>query len=189
MQKIRPDSLTAGFYNDGLVLFFYDDQSQESIRAISPSILEGYGNSDINSELFEVTKKGLLVVYGLQQDDEITIELSVGEPLSNAEEKAFGTCLPVQRAYLNLPSGKLAIESYNNLRLSLDFDPDEEPGALFTIPAGEYVLSIYSLDVLAEDNEYIDDEFDESRCNHLFVLTPLYQAKPLLERKPLIDTF
>lgn len=184
METIRPDSITAEFYNDGPVIFFYDDQNQEAIRAISPSILDGYGNSDINSELFEVAEKGLLVVYCLYQDDEMAIELVVGEPLSNEEKQAFGSSKPEQRAYLNLPSGKLAIESYNNLRLSIEFDPHEEPGALLDVPAGEYILSIYSLDVIAED-----DELDESRRNYLFVLTPLSQASSLEERKPLIGTF
>jgi hypothetical protein len=42
MQTIRPDSLTAQFYNDGLVIFLYDDRRQDAIKAINPSILEGY---------------------------------------------------------------------------------------------------------------------------------------------------
>jgi hypothetical protein len=43
-------------------------------------------------------------------------------------------------------------------------------------------VSIYSIDgdVQAEDLEAV------SKPNHLFVLTPLHQAKPLPERKPLL---
>lgn len=182
MQTIRPDSLTAQFYNDGLVIFLYDDHSQTAIKAINPSILEGYGKEDINPELFEVAEKGLLVAYELRQDDEMALELSIGDPLSEQECAALGSCLPVQRAYLNLPSGKLAIEGYGNLRLSPDFDPDEEPGALLDVPPGEYIVSIYSVD---EDTQ--EEEIEEtSEPNYLFVLTPLSQAEPLPERHPLL---
>jgi hypothetical protein len=74
MQTIRPDSLTVQFYNDGIVIFFYDDQVQDAIKAINPSILEGYGKSDINPELFEVAEKGFLVAYELLQDEEMAID-------------------------------------------------------------------------------------------------------------------
>jgi hypothetical protein len=182
MQTIRPDSLTAQFYNDGLVIFLYDDRSQDTIKAINPSILEGYGEDDLNAELFEVAEKGLLVAYELLEDNEMALEVAIGDPLTNQEQADLGPCLPVQRAYLNLSSGKLAIEGYGNFRLSPDFDPDEEPGALLDVPPGEYIVSIYSIDgdVQAEDLEAV------SKPNHLFVLTPLNQAAPLPERKPLL---
>lgn len=181
MKTVRPDSLTAQFYNDGLVIFLYDDQSQAAIKAINPSILEGYGNSDINSELFEVAKQGLLVAYELRQDDEMALEVSIGNPLSEQERKTVDVYSHVQRAYLNLPSGNLAIEGYGNLRLSPDFDPNEEPGALLDVPPGEYIVSIYSI------VGRTDEEIKESiKPNYLFVLTPLSQAEPLPERKPLL---
>lgn len=181
MKTFRPDSLTAQFYNDGLVIFLYDDQNQAAIKAINPSILDGYGSSDINAELFEAAEKGLLVVYELIQDDGMALEVAIGDPLSEQERKDFGIDPDVQRAYLNLPSGKLAIEGYNNLRLSPDFDPNEEPGALLDVPPGEYIVSIYN------GIEFTEEEFEEaSQPNHLFVLTPLSQAEPLLERKPLL---
>ncbi|MBD2111895.1 MULTISPECIES: hypothetical protein [Cyanophyceae] len=184
MKTVRPDSLTAQFYNDGLVIFLYDDQSQAAIKAINPSILEGYGNSDINSELFEVAEKGLLVAYELRQDDEMAFEVAIGNPLNDQEREAVGIYPHVQRAYLNLPSGKLAIEGYGNLRLSPDFDPNEEPGALLDVPPGEYIVSIYSLVGCTEE------ALEEStKPNHLFVLTPLSQAEPLSERKPLLHGY
>lgn len=184
MPTIRLDSLTAQFYNDGLVIFLYDDQSQEAIKAINPSILEGYGKGDINPELFEVAKKGLLVAYELFQDDEVAIEVAIGAPLNEQEREALGPCLPVQRAYLNLPSGKLAIEGYGNLRLSPDFDPDEEPGALLDVPPGEYIVSIYSVDEDAQEEELET----VSKPNHLLVLTPLNQAEPFFECQPLLHS-
>ena len=183
MQTIRPDSLTAEFYNDGPVIFLYDDQSQEAIKAVDPSILEGHGKSDVNAELFEVVEKGLLVAYELFQDDEIALEVSIGDPLSDQECAVLNPCLPVQRAYLNLPSGKLAIEGYSNLRLSPDFDPDEEPGALLDVPSGEYIVSLYSVDGYAQE----ENTEEVSKPNHLFVLTPVSQAEPFLERKPLLE--
>ncbi|NBD34011.1 MAG: hypothetical protein GVY17_13855 [Cyanobacteria bacterium] len=184
MPTIRPDSLTAEFYNDGLVIFLYDDQSQEAIKAVDPSILEGYGKSDVNAELFEVAEKGLLVAYELLQDDELDLEVSIGDPLSDQERAVLNPRLPVQRAYLNLPSGKLAIEGYSNLRLSPDFDPDEEPGALLDVPPGEYIVSIYSVDGFAQEEDF---EQVSQKPNHLFVLTPLAEAEPLPERKPLLQ--
>lgn len=182
MQTIRPDSLTAQFYNDGLVIFLYDDRSQDAIKAINPSILEGYGEDDLNAELCEVAEKGLLVAYELLEDNEMALEVAIGDPLTDQEQADLGPCLPVQRAYLNLSSGKLAIEGYGNFRLSPDFDPDDEPGALLDVPPGEYIVSIYSIDgdVQAEGLEAV------SKPNHLFVLTPLNQAVPLPERKPLL---
>jgi hypothetical protein len=183
METIRPDSLIAQFYNDGLIIFLYDDQNQDAIKEINPSILEGYGSDDINAELFKVAEQGLLVAYELLQDDEVVIELSIGEPLSDLECQVFRPCLPVRRAYINLPSGKLAIEGYNNLRLSPDCDPDEEPAELFSIPPGEYIVSIYSADGDAQGAE-----FEEmSKPHHLFVLTPFKQAEPLPDRQPLLQ--
>ncbi|MBE9158848.1 hypothetical protein IQ265_18695 [Nodosilinea sp. LEGE 06152] len=184
MKTVRPDSQTAQFYNDGLVIFLYYNQSQAAIKAVSPSILGGYGNSDINAELFEVTEKGLLVAHELRQDDEIALEVAIGNPLSEQERKAVEIYPPVQRAYLNLPSGKLAIEGYGNLRLSPDFDPNEEPGALLDVPPGEYIVSIHNIAGCTEE-----ELKGVSQPNYLFVLTPLSQAEPLPERKPLLHSY
>lgn len=80
-----------------------------------------------------------------------------------------------------MPSGKLAIEGYGNLRISPGFEPDEEPGALFDVPPGEYIASIYSVQ---EDMQ--EDVKTVPRPNYVIVLTSLGQAEPLSERKPLL---
>jgi hypothetical protein len=144
----------------------------------------------------------LLALYELQQDDELAVEVAFGAPLSADEIAASGwSFLPVLRARLSLPSGKLAIEGYNNLRLSDDFDPDEEPGAVLDVPAGDYVLTLYQLDVLADENDNEDeedeafegDENDEdedgdepSMPGQIVVLTPSSAAEPL-EQSPSHD--
>jgi hypothetical protein len=38
----------------------YDEANAETIRAKNPSILGGYGDSDINDELFELTENGFV---------------------------------------------------------------------------------------------------------------------------------
>ena len=167
MDLIREDSTHVEAYNEGLVVFLYDDAQTDMIREASPSILEGFGEQDVaDPTLARLAAEGALVVFELEQDDELSIELAVGEPLT-ADELAGGRWCRTQRARLNLPSGVLCIEGYNNLQ----FDPDpmdEEPGARITVPPGYYAMSLYRSDIFA----YEESETDAPYAWQVITLTP-----------------
>ena len=139
-------------------MFLYDEANGKAIQKADPSLLEAFGDEDAaDPKLAELANKGLLVAYELEQDDELSIEISVGDPLSEEELKK-GRWHTAQRAPIHLPSGKLRIEGYSNFRLSPDYDPDEEPGAVVDVPPGDYVLSLYhtNWEALEEDGEQMD---------------------------------
>ena len=153
MRTLRADSTPVEFYNEGLVVFLYDEESADAIREASPTLLEGFGEADARDPaLARVARDGLLVAFELEQDDEVAIELAIGSPLT--EDEAGDAWLPAGRAFLALPSGSLRVEGYNNLRLSPDYDP-EEPGRAVDVPPGRYAVSLYRLPPER------DDQFDE----------------------------
>jgi len=144
MKTIREESTAVEIYNEGLVVFLYDEANSTTIIETNPALLESFGG-ETDEALAELVKNGLLVAYELEQDDELAIEISIGPPLG-PEELGQGRWHTPQRAPISIPSGKLCVEGYNNLRLSPDYDPSEDPGAVLDIPAGEYVLSLYRID-------------------------------------------
>ena len=187
MKKIRKDSKAVNVYNDGLVVFLYDEANGKAIQKADPTLLEAFSDEDAaDPKLEDLANKGLLVAYELEQDDELSIEVSVGDPLTDQELKS-GRWHPVQRAPIHLPSGKLHIEGYGNFRLSPDYDPDEEPGAVIKIPSGDYVLSLYHLnwDALEEDGLW-DDSKEWEGPQQMITLTPAADTKPVANPKPML---
>jgi len=187
MKKIRKSSKAAEIYNEGLVVFLYDKANGEIIKKEDPTILEAYGEDDANDpKLAGLAKSGILVVYELEQDDELSIEVATGAPL-NEEELQTGRWHPMQRALINLPSGTLHIEGYNNLRLSPDYDPDEYPGAVIKVPPGDYVISLYTTDweKLEEDGLWNDSQ-DWKGPGQVIVLTPAAEAEPVSNQAPML---
>ena len=187
MKKIRKDSKAVNVYNDGLVVFLYDQANGKAIQKANPSLLEAFSDEDAaDPKLAELANKGLLVAYELEQDDELSIEVSVGDPLSD-EELNNGRWHTVQRAPIHLPSGKLHIEGYGNFRLSPDYDPEEEPGAVVKVPSGDYVLSLYHLnwDALEKDGLW-DDSKDWQGAGQVITLTPAADAEPVASPAPML---
>lgn len=153
------------------MVFLYDEAHTDRIQQVGPSILEGFGEDDATDpRLAELAAAGVLVVFELQGDDSLSIELSVGEPLTAAETAEGGWSLPVQRARLFLPSGALRIECYNNLQ----FDPyteEGEAGEIVSIEPGDYAVSLYHRD-LWDDEDDDDVDSDNSFAREVIVLTP-----------------
>lgn len=153
IKKIRSDSQIVRRANDGLVAFLYDEAHADAIRKAKPRILKAFGEREAgDTELARLAKQGKLVAVELTQDDDFSIEIAGGKPLTGAELKkaVFGE---PQRAYFSAPSGTVAIEGYDNLRLSPDRDPEAEPGPAIDLAPGDYVLSLYRLDWSAAENE------------------------------------
>lgn len=187
MKKIRKDSTAVNVYNDGLVVFLYDKVNGKTIQKADPSLLEAFSDEDAaDPKLVDLANKGLLVAYELEQDDELSIEVSVGKPLAEQELKS-GRWHPVQRAPIHLPSGKLHIEGYGNFRLSPDYDPDEEPGAVLKVPPGDYVLSLYhtNWEALEEDGLW-DDSKDWQGPQQMITLTPSTEAQLVANPEPML---
>jgi len=187
MKKIRKNSTAVNVYNDGLVVFLYDEANGKEIQKADPTLLEAFSDEDAaDPKLADLAKKGLLVAYELEQDDELSIEVSIGDPLSDGELKS-GRWHTVQRAPIHLPSGKLHIEGYGNFRLSPDYDPDEEPGAVVKVPSGDYVLALYHLnwEALEEDGLW-DDSKDWEGPQQVITLTPAADAQPVANPAPML---
>lgn len=162
--KIRPlrdNSTLVWVYNSGPTMFLYDDASQDAIRDASPSLLHGYYGDpakDVDGPLLALGEQGHLVVFELYQDDEFVGELSVGQPLSQDETDGLPWSEPAW-AYLNLPSGRLCVESLDSLRVG-DDDPTD-PGAMVSVPPGAYAVSLQCLshDYKQDDNNLIAEYF------------------------------
>jgi len=187
MKKIRKESKAINAYNDGLVVFLYDEANGKEIQKADPSLLEAFSDEDAaDPKLAVLAKKGLLVAYELEQDDELSIEVSVGKPLTDQEMES-GRWHSVQRAPIHLPSGKLHIEGYGNFRLSPDYDPDEEPGAVVKVPSGDYLLSLYhtNWEALEEDGLW-DDSKDWRGPVQVVTLTPAADAEPVANPAPML---
>ena len=166
MKLIRDHSVSVESYNEGLVVFLYDESVTDRIQETGPSILEGFGEDDASDpSLLGLAEAGDLVVFELQGDGELSIEVAVGQPLAPTEVDQGRWHLPVLRARLRLPSGRLRIECYNNLQ----FDPyteEGEEGVIAEVPPGDYGLSLYHRDMFAEDEE------EPEYAREVVVLTP-----------------
>jgi len=42
MKTLRADSIPVEFYNEGLVVFLYDEENADAIRDAGPTLLEGF---------------------------------------------------------------------------------------------------------------------------------------------------
>jgi hypothetical protein len=177
---IREGAQRADVYNSGLLVFVYDEANRLMINQAAPSVLDGFSRDEVlnDQSLQELARTGTLVVYELQQDDELDMEVVVGEALT-VEELSIGLWEPVQYARLNLPSGRLCIESYDSLRLG-DEQPTDE-GAIFSVPPGDYVMTLHRIDWDALDDAEIEDYEGTSE---VFVLTPIGQNAPPLPADP-----
>jgi hypothetical protein len=94
--------------------------------------------------------KGLIVGYSLQQDDDIDVEIHVGEPFTG-QELAAGRWLEPQHSFLRLPSGALCIESNDANRIGPE--PGSEEGRTVRVPPGDYRLTLLRVDHEALDRE------------------------------------
>lgn len=171
MKPLRPDSTPIDLYNDGLIIFLYDDANLERLISAGTDVFDE-GMSDEPDDAFaELVGEGAVVAFELEQDDDPTIEVSVGPPLSD-DELSRGRWWPAQRAFLSLPSGTLMVESYNSLRASSYVD-DDEPGGRVDLAPGDYLLTLYRIDWQALGRAGLGDDLESwGGPWHVVTLTP-----------------
>jgi len=181
---VRAGAQTAHVYNDGLVVFVYDEANEDRIRDADPSIIWGYGDDEEENNhpgTRALLEEGAFLVYTLHQDDSVGLEVIVGEPLS-ADELAGGRWHAPQCARLSLPTGKLWVHSYNSLPTG---DPSGDEGAVVHVPPGEYVATLYRKhwEALERDGLVTEDELLDVPAGRLvgevLVLSPRVDAEPI----------
>jgi hypothetical protein len=166
---IREGAQRVRIYNSGHLVFLYDEANRTAINEAAPEILYGFrGEADLNDEaLQKLANEGTLVIYELRQDDELDVEIVLGEPLSVSELSVARWKFP-QQARLAMPSGKLCIESYDSLLLG-DDDPTD-PGAVLDVPPGDYTLTLHRIAWGAMDRDDISDGYEGPY--EIIMLTP-----------------
>jgi len=186
---IRKGATRAQAYNEGLLVYLYDEKNRQAI-------LEQNGGSLVNlpiarnaeqdkivqeqeKKLAQFGRSAMLVAYELRQDDSIEVDVIVGAPLSPAELKAVKGLKwhKPQKSRLLLPSGRLRVETANSCQI----DPDQEPqevGATVEVPAGEYLFTLYRVDV-EETSEAVWQKYwkKDNGPLEVVVLTPAREAK------------
>ncbi|GMV82970.1 MAG: hypothetical protein AMXMBFR7_41540 [Planctomycetota bacterium] len=137
----RPGGTYFQLFNSGLEVWLYDDAQQEKIRA---SGALAFGEKGQEAKFKAQAKKGLVVGYSLRQDDSVSVAVYVGEPLTEQELSASRWLEP-QRAFLDLPSGKLCVESNDSCRVMPEAEPTDKGGTL-KVPPGKYRVTLYRSD-------------------------------------------
>src|SRR5687768_11199167 len=107
---VRSDATAVEIYNEGLCVYLYDETQAEEIKRLIASGKYGATKSDetfhanLSVSKFgkHIAQYGLALSYELQQDDEISLEIAVGDALSE-EELSVARWLDPQTAYLHIP--------------------------------------------------------------------------------------
>ena len=137
---VRGGGTHLSLYNSGNEVWLYDDANADAIRASGGmNFLEGTATEPFES----LTKRGLIVGYSLEQDDELEIAVYVGAPLSGAE-LSVSRWLEPQTAFLRLPSGHLCVEPNDSLRVGAETPTDT--GGMVEVPPGDYRMTLYRVD-------------------------------------------
>ncbi len=130
----RDDGERVSVYSEGLTVYLFDEAALETVR----DVLETSRTEGAESQtLLDLAASGTLVMYELWQDDPIDVEVALGDPLTAAEKKP-AKWMRVVRVPIDLPSGRLRIESGG----SLD-DATTTPGGVVNVPAGKYELALH----------------------------------------------
>ncbi len=184
---LREGAQIVEVYNDGLVVFVYDEANEARLQQADPGIIWGHGDEaedNAHPSTRAMLEEGAFLVYTLATDNPVCAELLVGAPLS-ADELAQGRWHPPQRARLRVPSGRLWVHSYNSLPIG---DGPLDSGSCVEVPPGEYVATLYRKDWGAMEEaglvnlEDLEQEHGEIRVvNEVLVLTPAGEAAALTE--------
>ncbi len=178
---IRKGATPAHLYNEGIVVFLYDEANEQQIRDDDPKIIWGADPAAFKEPATRrLLAAGDLLFYGLQGDGGVDVEVVVGAPLTK-EELATGKWFGPQTGYLSLPSGRLCIHSYNTLPMGDNENPEDE-GGVVEVPAGTYRVTLYRKDwdameeagmvTLDEAEEAGIDVSGQGRVDEVIVLTP-----------------
>src|SRR5262249_23220922 len=151
--------------NEGLLVYLYDEKNRQTlIEQNAHDLLHGSLGEEKEKKLAPLSHSRVVVAYELYQDDPIEVDVVVGEPLTANEMKPIRGLKwhKPQKTLLSLPSGCLRVETPN----SCHFEPDEEPqeaGATIQVPAGEYVLTLYHVDLKETDDEVWKTYWEERK--------------------------
>jgi len=182
---IRKGAAPVHIYNEGFVVFLYDEANEERIRDADPQIIWGADPEAFEEPATrELLASGALLFYGLDGDGGVDVEVVVGAPLTK-EELSSVKWYPPQTGYLSLPSGRLCIHSYNTLPMGDNEDDPLDEGAVVEVPAGTYRVTLYRKDwdgmedagltTLDEAQEAGIDVYGKGRVDEVIVLTPAPQ--------------
>jgi hypothetical protein len=179
---IRPGAIPVHIYNEGSVVFLYDEANEERIRDADPEIIWGAGEDAFDDPVTqELLAAGELLIYGLQGDGGVDLEVVAGAPLAE-EELSWGQWYPPETGSLSLPSGRLCVHSYNTLPMGDNDDDPPDEGAVVEVPAGTYRVTLYRKDwdgmeeagmvAFDEAQEAGIDVYGQGRVDDVLVLTP-----------------
>jgi hypothetical protein len=145
----RDNGKRVSVYNEGLTVFLYDESNLETVRkGWDTSWYEGAESPT----LMALARTGTLVMYELYQDDPIDVEIAVGEPLT-AEEKKPAKWTKLNRALIDLPTGKMCIET----GATFPYGEDSETGAIVELPPGKYELTLHRVNWAKMEGKKYDD--------------------------------
>lgn len=183
---IRPGSKTVTVYNEALLVYLWDESYLSALEASEADFESGYADDDaqVDKHLKKLAKDGVLIAYELSQDDQVTVEIVIGAPLTKRELLTARWHKP-QTARLSLPSGVFRIDTANTFPMN-EPDEDEEPGRV-VVPPGDYALSLYRLDWDQLEADGLWSEGDAwTGPQEVIVLSPAAEAKPAKGTKPLL---
>jgi hypothetical protein len=170
-RRLRADARYVEVFNSGLEVWLYDAAERAALKS------SGAFETDVETDVFEkrmhsLVGDGSIMAYQLEEDNSLSVAVTVGEPLS-AEELASARWLEPQKAFLRLPSGRLVVESNDALTIRREKPTDK--GAEVSVPPGDYLATLYRIDHDALEA----DELEWHGPNEVVVLTPGRRAKPV----------
>lgn len=180
---IRPDARPVHLYNEGLMVFLYDESREDAIRDADPKVVWWVGREILEDRAtLDLLESRDLLLYAQPGDGGVDAEIVVGPDL-RPEEMAPGIWDPPQSGWLRLPTGRLCVHSYNTLPMGDNGDEPLDEGAVVEVPPGTYRVTLRRKDWwrmeeegvvdLEEAEEAGIDVFDGQRVDEVIVLTPL----------------
>jgi hypothetical protein len=139
---LNPHAMRCELYNDGHWCFVYDAENLDLIRELGGyEAMTGEAVSvDAECRLERLADRGLSVAWELGGDDAVVVDVLVDKVLSSGQKQKTQWLEP-QYAYLNVPSGRLRIETLNSLAFSPDAPTDA--GCEIKIPPGQYDMILH----------------------------------------------
>lgn len=157
--RVRADAHRIDLLAEGAALFLYDEAHTTAIAGDLPR----HPGSVADPAHARLARAGRLVTVLLEGDGAARAELAVGAPLTG-KERASMAFLDPQEALLDLPSGRLHVETPSTIPIPR-IDPDAAPGFVTDVPPGRYRLTVYRRDWTRNKREQGPHEF--------LTLTPL----------------
>jgi hypothetical protein len=183
---IRPGATPVHIYNEGLVVFLYDEAHEARIRDTDPEVIWGAGADtfeDLTTQ--ELLASGELLIYGQYGDGGVDVEVVIGLPLTE-QELSCGEWYPPETGYLSLPSGRLCVHSYNTLPMGDNDDDPPDEGAVVEVPPGTYRVTLYrknwdemesaGMVTFDQAREAGIDVYGQGRVDEVIVLSPAQRA-------------